>query len=286
MASSNQDRIQAVLDYILTHLQEPLSIEALAEIGAFSTYHFHRLLRSYLGEPLGSYIKRMRMEKAANWLTYTDMPVADIAYQVGYETPSAFTTAFHKHFGLSPIEFRKQRNQPTKKEGLETPEGFAFDPVPEFVQLTTQRLACVQVRGAYGGAAMGQAWGTLLATAGQWGWLTAESLRIGIPHENPELSGTDQWLYHACVSISQEVEPATPIQVKELAGGHFARFRYQGSHEHLDVAYDRIFNDWLLPSSHQLRDAEIFDIYRNTPLEVSPDTLITDIHIPIHYGKD
>ncbi|HAA15049.1 MAG TPA: hypothetical protein DCE41_26485 [Cytophagales bacterium] len=281
MASSNLDRIQRVLDYILTHFQEPLPLEALAEVGAFSTFHFHRLLRSYLGEPVGSYVKRVRLEKAATLLTYSDQPVAEIAYQVGYETPSAFTTAFHKHFGTAPIEFQRQRTRPEGRPTSSLPEGISFQPVPEFITMPTLRLAYLQVRGAYGGATMGQAWGTLLATAAQNGWLSADSLRIGIPHENPELSASDQWLYHACVSLPKEAQPTAPIQLKTLAGGRFARFRYQGPHQYLDRVYDQIFNDWLLPSSHQLRDAEIFDIYFNTPMDAAPEELITEIHIPI-----
>ncbi|MEL6534654.1 MAG: AraC family transcriptional regulator [Bacteroidota bacterium] len=281
MASSNLDRIQRVLDYIHTHLQEPLPLEVLAEVGGFSSFHFHRLLRGYLGEPVGSYVKRLRLEKSATLLTYSDLPAADIAYQVGYETPSAFTTAFHKHFGLSPVEFRKQRSQPKETATHQTPQGFSFEPVPELVTLHPQRLGYLQVRGTYGGAAMGQAWGTLHTLAGQLGWLGPGSLCIGISYENPELSSTDQWLYHACISIKEEIQPPEPIQVKLLPGGRYARFRYQGPHEYLDLVYDKIFKDWLLPSHHHLRDADIFDIYHNTQLEVAPAELITEIHIPI-----
>ena len=99
-------RINKVILYINNHLSEDLNLNQLASYSNFSVYHFHRIMRAYLGEPIGNYILRLRLETAARLLMFTQEQIADIAWKTGYETPSAFTNAFKNRFGLSPVEFR------------------------------------------------------------------------------------------------------------------------------------------------------------------------------------
>lgn len=77
-------RINIVVEYINNHLTEEIRLETLADISNFSLYHFHRIMRAALGEPVGAFITRMRVETAARLLRYSDMQVQDIAYHVGY----------------------------------------------------------------------------------------------------------------------------------------------------------------------------------------------------------
>ena len=67
-------------------------------------------MRAYLKEPIGAFIIRTRVETAAKLLRYTDLPVADIAYRVGYDTPSSLTKSFCKFFGISPKMYRLTKN--------------------------------------------------------------------------------------------------------------------------------------------------------------------------------
>ena len=53
------------------------------------------------------YVEKQRMEKAAALLRETDMSVAEIAGQVGYESQSKFTAAFKEQFGLLPTAYRR-----------------------------------------------------------------------------------------------------------------------------------------------------------------------------------
>ena len=53
-----------------------------------------------------AYAKHIRMERATELLIRTRLPVTDIAADLGYEHLSAFTRAFLKHFGVSPLAFR------------------------------------------------------------------------------------------------------------------------------------------------------------------------------------
>ena len=102
------ERINKVLIYIDNHLGEKLDLEALASVSNFSAFHFHRIMRAYLHESIGSYIIRLRLETAASLLQFTDLPINEIAFKIGYETPSSFTKAFRKKFNISPSEFRNR----------------------------------------------------------------------------------------------------------------------------------------------------------------------------------
>ena len=80
-----QQRINVLVEYINNHLGEDIDLNKLAEISGFSRWHFHRIFAEFLGEPVGTFIVRMRVETAARLLRYTEIPVKEIAYKVGYD---------------------------------------------------------------------------------------------------------------------------------------------------------------------------------------------------------
>ena len=61
-------QVNRVIDYINSHLNEPLRVETLAREVCLSEYHFHRIMRAYLHEPLATYIARQRVERAVMYL--------------------------------------------------------------------------------------------------------------------------------------------------------------------------------------------------------------------------
>lgn len=95
-------RIHIVQDYIESHLKEPIFLDDLTTISGFSKYHFHRVFKSIIGEPLSHYINRIKLEKAAFLLIHRkDMNITDIAYHCGYTDSAIFSRAFKNHFNLS-----------------------------------------------------------------------------------------------------------------------------------------------------------------------------------------
>lgn len=105
-----QKQINILIEYIINHLGEPIDLVKLAEVCHFSPYHFHRITRALIGEPIWSYIVRIRLETAARLIRYTDLPVSDIAYKIGYDAPSSFSKAFKQQYGLSPVEYKKNKD--------------------------------------------------------------------------------------------------------------------------------------------------------------------------------
>lgn len=91
---SYYERINQVKQYIREHMDESLNREALAAIAGFSVAHFHRIFTAIVGENITSYVRRVRLERAAWRLLTEDAQIIDIALASGYETHSAFDKVF------------------------------------------------------------------------------------------------------------------------------------------------------------------------------------------------
>ncbi len=99
-------QVQGVTDFILAHLSQDISLEALAQQIGFSPYHFARLFRQTTGESPHQFILRQRTEKARHLLKMTDMSLAHIALESGFANQSHFTRIFKHRLGLTPRAYR------------------------------------------------------------------------------------------------------------------------------------------------------------------------------------
>ncbi len=94
-------------EYIEEHLAEDISLPALAEIAGLSPFHFARAFKQSFGVPPHRYLVSRRIEKAKNLLATPALPVTRIGLDLGFGEASSFTTAFRKHAGLTPTEYRR-----------------------------------------------------------------------------------------------------------------------------------------------------------------------------------
>jgi AraC family transcriptional regulator len=106
------DLIQRSIDYIDENITKKISVEELANISGFSTYHYYRVFYSYVGMPVIEYVTRRKLQYSVFHLSSGER-VLDIALNYGFETHSGFTKAFKKAFGYSPNYYR-----------IHAPEGF------------------------------------------------------------------------------------------------------------------------------------------------------------------
>lgn len=142
-----QERINLTVEYINNHLGEEIDLNTLAEIAGFSPFHFHRIMRAFLGEPIGAFIMRMRVETAAKLLRYTDIPVQEIAWRVGYEVPSSLSKIFKQFYQVSPNEYRNNKNHIIMKPVLPKPE--LKLKAPRIIELETKKAIYIRLTGNY-----------------------------------------------------------------------------------------------------------------------------------------
>ena len=104
---THSDCIEDVMRYIREHISEPLDRETLADVAGFSVPHFHRVFTAHVGESAISYVRRLRLERAARKLRMGAVDITEVALAAGYDSHAAFSKAYKQHFGLSPSEFRQ-----------------------------------------------------------------------------------------------------------------------------------------------------------------------------------
>jgi AraC family transcriptional regulator len=102
-----QQQMSRVLVFVQAHLDQDLSLEALAHQAGFSASHFARLFRHTTGASPHQFVLRQRIERAQRLLTEQEMPLACVARACGFADQSHLTQAFKRHLGLTPRAYRQ-----------------------------------------------------------------------------------------------------------------------------------------------------------------------------------
>ncbi len=76
-----------------------------------SQEHVCRTFRKHLGKSPSEFLNEHRLQQAAQLLQFTNLPVTDIAFQVGYQNLSYFHRMFRKQFAIAPSEYRAQHGE-------------------------------------------------------------------------------------------------------------------------------------------------------------------------------
>ncbi len=278
------ERINQVFLFINNNLEEKLTLETLSSISNFSPFHFHRIMRAHLGESIGEYILRIRLNTAAQLLRFSNETVQDISFKVGYETPSSLNKAFKKRFDLSPLEFRSKQAQLQPdmniiKLDLQTMEKFKL--TPKIVELKDKKVIFIQSIGKYGDNKTADTWNKLMDYVKRNRLFSWRVELFGISHDDPNITETDKCRYDACVTVSKEIKPEGEIGYKIINGGKYAIFRYKGPYTGFGHVYDAIFRQWLPQSGYELRNIPALEKYLNDPKKTRPEKLITEIYVPV-----
>ncbi len=100
--------VRSVESQLTADLSVRTTIESLANEYGISESSLRSYFHNMHGESISSYLKRLRMERAARLLENTDESVGSIALQVGYENQSKFASVFKDFNNISPSEYRRQ----------------------------------------------------------------------------------------------------------------------------------------------------------------------------------
>lgn len=217
--------VNIVIEYINNHLGEEIDLEKLAEISHFSPYHFHRIMKAFLHEPLGAFIVRTRIETAARLLRYSSMSVSDIAYQIGYGSPSSLSKIFKQFYGISPNEYRNNKDHVIMKPLEINP---ALDVTMEVREQQPKQVIYVRLTGAYMALAYCEAWKKLYAYVSEEKIDTRYMEYICIYHDDPKVTEPKNLRTDVCFTVPSPAQPRGEIGVKEIPGGKYLIFRYKG----------------------------------------------------------
>lgn len=97
--------------YISEHLNETdLNVDRLAKAMGYGRTKFYQKVNAIAGCSPKEYIRKTRIEKAAELLGNDNITVAEVSYMVGFGTPQYLTTVFKSYYGISPIQYKQKGN--------------------------------------------------------------------------------------------------------------------------------------------------------------------------------
>lgn len=102
-------RLRRVLDYIAANIEHDITLDNLARIAGYSSFHFARVFTLAMGVPPHRYISRTRLENAMAELAAGKLPLVEIALNAHFSSQASFTRAFHRVTGMTPKEYQRSR---------------------------------------------------------------------------------------------------------------------------------------------------------------------------------
>ena len=273
-----QKCVNAVVEYVNQHLGEEIDLKSLARISNFSPFYFHRIMKAFLGEPIGTFIVRTRTETAARLLRYSDIPVADIAYRIGYSSPSSLSKVFRQFYGISPIEYRNNKNFVIMKPAIIRPD---LKLKSEIKNVPARNVIYIRLLGDYKLNDYGGTWGRLFQFIKENNLPMGEPMPLCIYHDDPKVTPAEKLRTDVCMVLPATATPKGDVGVKTLPAGRYAIFLYKGSYEHLQAVYDTIYGKYIPEMECTLRDEASAERYMNDPYSTAPEDLLTEIYIPV-----
>ena len=101
--------IAKAITIVLSDMSQNYTMEALAHLCGFSASYFSNLFHKEMGELFKTWLNNTRIEHAKSLLTESTLPILEICYECGYNTPSQFIKMFKRHEGMTPSQYRKTK---------------------------------------------------------------------------------------------------------------------------------------------------------------------------------
>ncbi|MBM3132042.1 MAG: AraC family transcriptional regulator, partial [Chloroflexi bacterium] len=283
-------------------------------------FHFHRIFGAIMGETLGQFIQRVRVEKAASKLIHNPKKsITQIALECGFSSSATFARAFKDAFHMSASEWRSGgylqdrkigKTQSNQNQALSKTEK-DFDVSSSYTQgsTTTQvwrivmknkpriqanvevkdmpemNVAYVRHIGPYKGNAtlFASLWERLMRWAGPRGLVRfPETRMLSVYYDDPEITTDESKLrVDVCITVPADTRVDGEIGKMTISGGKCAVARFEiGADEYQD-AWDAVFAGWLPGSGYQPADGPCYELYWNDPEQHPEKKHIVDICVPV-----
>lgn len=280
-------RMRRVLDRIDAEGQEPLAVEALAAVAAFSPFHFQRQFSALLGMSVGEYQRQTRLRRAAMRLAHRpEESVTVISLDAGYGSNEAFARAFRSLFGQSPSAFRAspdwqaldmlvdRLNRPRNQV---MPEQFLPSDV-EVVDFPQTRLLTLEHRGAP--ALIGATIQRFVAFRRAHRLPPAACATFNLFPVDPIGTPPEEFRMVLGVATQRQIQ-ADGFETWTIPAMRAARIVQTGSPDNLGPGFDVLYGQWLPASGEEMRDHPPFvrriSFYPDVPLHEA----VTELYLPL-----
>jgi AraC family transcriptional regulator len=281
------DPFATILAGIETRLDEPLTLDLIAQAAGFSPWHFSRMFTARMGRSVMAHVRGRRLVRGARRLI--DDPalrLIDLSFDCGFDSQEAFTRAFKRIFGISPGRFR-QGFAVTPIEGqypMDAPADVAVqvERLPDLVTLPGFTVAGPARRfDEASKAEIPQLWSRLIGALPFDGQLDSWDT-YGLVWSADRHDGSFD--YMAGVGVRPDAVPPAGFDRKRLDPATYAVFRItlNGSalHPQVKAAMARIWGDLIPASGFRVADAPDFELYDGRFAPTRPGAII-DFYVPV-----
>jgi DNA gyrase inhibitor GyrI/AraC-like DNA-binding protein len=280
------------------NLAEPLDLETLARLAHFSPFHFHRIFRSIVGEPLHTFVRRLRLEKAVSQMRYgPQKTLTEIALTCGFSSSSDFSRAFKQVYGFSPRQQSRARFLEESKirqdllanagyhlgklPGPENPDGFRV----RVLGRPAQPIAYVRVVGGYNAEKILGGFDRLMKWGEPRGLVPGAQL-LGMSRDDPEITPMKKYRFDWCLALPAGFVADRQVSTTVISANRFATLHCDGDIYKVDRAWQYLFRCWLPRSGYQPTHDAAMEVFRKHPMEYGWDKFDIDCCLPVKRLSD
>ena len=286
------EKLLPVLVHIQANLDEDLSLDVVAKRVGLSSFHFHRLFRSAIGETLKQYTQRLRLERAANRLVIHDTTILEVALDSGFQSHETFSREFKRRFQVTPRGYREWGRGKLAQNSVSTlPLDEMYDDF-ELSETKVTRMAQLHVAfirhvGPYEAVP-----DTLWHRLAEWARarrLPIDLIFLGIAHDAPGITPPDKLRFDAGIVVPEAFAPdgiARSIGHQLLGPAEFAIPTHIGHYRTLPQAYGTIVNRVGRLKGYSLGGLPSIEFYRTTRVDANHEMNHTEIYIPVSRKKN
>jgi AraC family transcriptional regulator len=282
-------RFRRVLTHIDRHLGEPLTLEQLAAVAAFSKYHFHRQFRGLFRVGVHELIQLGRLKRASYRLAFRRSgKTIEVALASGYESSETFARAFKKTVGQTPSEFRANPDWEPWHAAFapltalrSTHMRPAYTPADiEIVDFPATRVAALEHRGDP--HRLGDTIRRFIAWRRDNQLPPARSATFNVLYADDVGTPPEEFRLDVCAATEREIAPNEQgIVAKTIPAGRCAVLRHVGSDDTLRAAVSYLYAEWLPGSGEELRDFPPFFKRVTFYPDVAEHEAVTDVFLPL-----
>lgn len=258
------------LEYLEANLTKEPDLRELAQIACCSSYHFQRVFACLAGLPLGEYLRRRRMSRAAEDLQ-SGGKVLDVALKYGYASPTAFNRAFKAVHGVAPSQAQKPgvrlKAYPPIRfriivQGVEEMD-YRIETKPAFRIVGLAKTLKTDLEQNF--AEVPQLWqqaaqdGSLPRLAAKMDSQPMGVLGVSVPDTQ------QSWRYFIAVASTQPAE--APFTEYTVPAGTWAIFSGGGPGVSIQELEKRAVTEWLPTSGYEYADAPDVEVYLNDDMQ-------------------
>jgi len=294
------ERVNLAIDYVVSHLSEPLRLTDVAKAAMLSPFHFHRVFQMLMGVTVADFVKRLRLERAVVKMAHAPRKsLTSIAVECGFSSSSDFSRSFKQRFGVAPSGFDVKAWRRSHGADLEAlthasaarlhlerlplrlpgsnPDGFKV----QIRTLPARTVAYIRVANPYAGDGVFNATERLVTWAKKHG--LADGQWLGYQWDNPEIASLEDCQYHVAVE-AERFTASGEIGRYRFAPMVVAQIEIRGGIDLELRALQWAFGTWLPRSGYVPDDQPCFEAWIGRPFAHGTEHFELHAQLPVRRG--